>query len=123
MAKHVDTTQWTHERLGCAYLDKTEALKKVEQRLSSMTTPEGISPETRFANHVEELKKLKDSINDLGDDFRIFKALTLIHMDWMVTQLKWKEDDLVPETGGDLQKEYSKELTAAIAFINELKGN
>jgi hypothetical protein len=120
MAKHVDITKWDRHKIGTEYMNAMVKLELAERRLASMTLSDGTVPETRFMNHAETVRQAREEIKTMGTDFISFKAIVFAHMDWMSTDIKWKEDQL--HDGEGVPVEYSKELTAALEFVKELKG-
>jgi hypothetical protein len=128
MAKHVDITGWDKEKIGTAYMDLKVANDLAERRLNSMTLADGTVPETRLGNNANEIRDLTRDLKKLKQDFKNFKAITFTHMDWMSTDIKWKEDQLIEshtKPSGDLRRRdnegYSKELTAVLEFVKKLK--
>jgi hypothetical protein len=128
MAKHVDITKWDKHKIGNAYMDAMVKLELLERRMKSMTLVDGTVPETRLMRNAEEIRDLTQELKKLKQDFKNFKAITFTHMNWMSTDIKWKEDQLIEshtKISGDLRRreneEYSKELTAVLAFVKILK--
>ena len=120
MAKHVDITKWDKHKIGTEYMNAMVKLELAERRLNSMTLSDGTVPETRFMQNVETIRQAREEIKTMGTDFISFKAIVLAHMDWMSIDIKWKEDQLHQDKDGSI--EYSKELSAVLAFVKELKG-
>ncbi len=118
MAKHVDTTGWSHVKLSLVYLDAMEALALAQGRLDRMTV-QGNSPETRLSNFIAATKNLKDIIKKLTKDLGTLKSLSVIHFEWMTIHMKWKEDQINENIEEGSQGGYSKQLTAAIEFIKK----
>ncbi len=120
--KHIDTTQWTPEKLGAEYQKQQDRLKILEHRISNMTV-QGNSPETRLSNFIAAHKNQAALINKLVNDLAGFKTSALKHFGWMTVHMKWKEDDINQNIEEGSQGGYSEELTEALEFLEELKGN
>jgi hypothetical protein len=118
---HPDVTNWTPEKLGAEYQKLVKEHDVLQRRINKMTV-NALSPESRLNGYRAVTQKLRDRIKELVNDLANFETKALKHFGWMTTHMKWREDQINQNIEEGSQGGYSEELSGAIEFLEELKG-